>query len=168
MVFRVWYYLYSSTLMNGFLHKQTLGSDRRDCFRAFVSFALCEIDYSFLLLFSFLCKLCCAAQGVGNVGHDIVRLFEHPFIAPRYGETWMDCFDALREHGVGVITGIKLVSFWGQTLQNDGITDVRVYWTPDLSEQSAQSHQMLLVGRHKTYLQHDSQSDRSAPRAASV
>jgi len=63
---------------------------------------------------------------VGDVGHNIVGLLDHPLVAPRDSKTGMDVFNALWEHGVGVIAGVKLVSFWGQTLQNDGITDVGV------------------------------------------
>ena len=39
----------------------------------------------------------------------------------------MDGFDALWEHSIGVISSIKLVLFWGQTLQNYAIMDMRVY-----------------------------------------
>ena len=38
--------------------------------------------------------------------------------------------------------------------------------TPALSEQSAQSHQMLLADQHKTYLQHGSRSDQPELHAA--
>ena len=58
---------------------------------------------------------------MSDVGNNIVRLLNHPLVTPRDGESRMDGFDAFREHGVGVIAGIKLVSFWGQTLQNDGM-----------------------------------------------
>ena len=61
------------------------------------------------------CKLCGTAPGVGDVGYDIVGLLDHPLITPGDSKARMDGFDALREHGVGVIAGIKLVSFWGQT-----------------------------------------------------
>lgn len=77
----------------------------------------------FLLSNRYFSKLCCAAPGVGDVSHNIVGLLEHPFVTSRDGEARVDNFDAFREHGVGVITGIKFVPFRGQTLQNDGITD---------------------------------------------
>ena len=64
---------------------------------------------------------------MGDVGHNIVGLFNHPLVAPRDGEAGMDGFDALREHGVRVIAGIKFVSFWRKMLQNDSIADVGVY-----------------------------------------
>ena len=86
-----------------------------------------KIDNLFLFSLSYFSKLSGAAPRVGDVGHDIVGLLEHPVVAPRDSKTWMDGFDTLRKHGVGVIAGIKLVSFWGQTLQNDGITDMGVY-----------------------------------------
>jgi len=88
---------------------------------------LCQVDYLFLLAFSLFCKLCSAAPGMGDIGHDIVGLLEHPLVTPWDCEAKVDGFDALREHGVGVVAGIKLVSLWGQTLQNDGITDMGVY-----------------------------------------
>ena len=58
---------------------------------------------------------------MSNVGHDIVGVLGHPLVTPRDSEVGMDGFDTLRKHGVGVIEGIKPVSFGGQTLQNDGI-----------------------------------------------
>lgn len=45
-------------------------------------FTLCEIDHCFLLLFGLLCEQCCAAPGVGDIGHNIVRLLNHPLITP--------------------------------------------------------------------------------------
>ena len=39
----------------------------------------------------------------------------------------MNCFGAVRKHGIGVIAGIKLVSFGWHTLQNDGVMNVREY-----------------------------------------
>ena len=91
------------------------------------SHLLCQADYLLFLVRCFLGELRCAAPGVSYVGYNIVGLFKHPLVTPRDGEARMDGFDAFRKHGVGVITGVKLVSFWGQTLQNDGIADVGVY-----------------------------------------
>ena len=40
-----------------------------------------KVNHIFLPLCN-LCKLSCTTPGVGDVGHDIVGLFNHPFIAP--------------------------------------------------------------------------------------
>ena len=34
-----------------------------------------------LLLFGYLCELCCTASGMGDIGYDIVGLLEHLFVA---------------------------------------------------------------------------------------
>ena len=62
---------------------------------------------------------------MSDLGEDIVGLLDHPLIAPRDCEAWVDGFDAFREHGIGVIADIKFVSIWRQTLQIDGVIDVR-------------------------------------------
>lgn len=41
-----------------------------------------EIKHCFLLMFCILRKLRCTAPRVGNVGHNIVGLLEHPLVAP--------------------------------------------------------------------------------------
>ena len=72
-----------------------------------------KLNYDFLALFSYFCELCSAAPGVGDIGHDIVGLLDHPLIAPRDSEAGMDSFDTFRKHGIGVVAGIKHVPFWG-------------------------------------------------------
>lgn len=47
---------------------------------------LYQVNYRFLFPFCHLGKLSCAAPGVGDVGHDIVRLLDHPFVSPRDSE----------------------------------------------------------------------------------
>ena len=56
----------------------------------FVPFFICfkillnikKIHYMFLLLNRYFNKLRCAAPRVGDVGHDIVGLLDHPVVAP--------------------------------------------------------------------------------------
>lgn len=60
------------------------------------------------------------------MSNGITRLFEHPLIAPRDCEAGMNSLNALWKHSVRVIAGIKLVAFWGHTLQYNGVIDVGV------------------------------------------
>ena len=93
---------------------------------AVLDIILYQVNYRFLFPFCHLGKLSCAAPGVGDVGHDIVRLLDHPFVSPRDSEARVDSFDALWKHSVGVIACIKLITLWGHTLQNDSVIDVGV------------------------------------------
>ena len=43
---------------------------------------LAKGHYDSFLFFCQLCKPCCATPGVGDVGHNKVRLLEHPLVAP--------------------------------------------------------------------------------------
>ena len=40
---------------------------------------------------------------MGDVGDDVIGLFEHPVVTPGDGVVWMDGLDPFREHGVGVV-----------------------------------------------------------------
>lgn len=57
---------------------------------------VCEIDHSFILTFGFLCKLRCAAPGVGDVCHNEIRLPQHPAVAPRNRKARVHRLNALR------------------------------------------------------------------------
>ena len=49
-----------------------------------------KIYYTFSLSFAFCTILCGAAPGVGDVGDDIVGLFQHPVVTPRDGVVRVD------------------------------------------------------------------------------
>lgn len=62
----------------------------------------------------------------GEVGDDVVRLFQHPVVTPRNGVVWMDGLYPFREHFVGMVfVPILLI---GHTCQHDGVIDVRVFF----------------------------------------
>ena len=56
---------------------------------------------------------------MGDVGDDVVGLFEHPVVAPGDGVVWVDGLDPLREHGIGVI--VILCLFPGHICQVSGV-----------------------------------------------
>ena len=65
---------------------------------------------SLLLALGFFGVLICAAPGVGDVGSNIVGLLKHPVVAPGDGVMWVDGFDSLREHSVGVVVVFRLLA----------------------------------------------------------
>ena len=69
-----------------------------------------SINYSLFLQLRLLRIPRCAAPGVGNVGDDIVRLFEHPVVTPGNGVVRVDGLDPLREHGVGVVIEFRFLA----------------------------------------------------------
>ena len=83
-----------------------------------------KVDHIFLPLCT-LCKLSCAAPGVGYIGDDIVGFFEHPLVTPRDSKARMYGFNTLREHGVRVV--IILGLFSGHVDQHYGVIDLRVF-----------------------------------------
>ena len=115
------------------LNSEADGTDVKDFFRYLLSTEFKDkyqdkaVVNMLLLMFCHIRKLCSTAPGVGDIGDDIIGLLDHPLVTPRDSKARVYGFDALWEHSIGVIAGIKLISFWGQTLRNDGITDMGVY-----------------------------------------
>ena len=75
--------------------------------------------------FSLFDALCRAAPGVGDVGDDIIGLFEHPVVAPGDGIMRVDGLDSFREHRVGVVVIFCL--FTGHIGQHNCAVDLRVF-----------------------------------------
>ena len=40
---------------------------------------------------------------MGDVGDHVVGLFEHPVVTPGNGVMWVDGFNTLREHRIGIV-----------------------------------------------------------------
>ena len=62
--------------------------------------------------------LMCSAPGMGDVGDDVVGLFEHPVVAPGDGIVWVDRFDSFWQHCVGVVVVLGLLA--GHIGQSNG------------------------------------------------
>ena len=63
--------------------------------------------------------------GMGNIGDDVVGLFEHPVVAPGDGIMWVDRLDPLREHRVGVVVVLGLLA--GHIGQHNCVVDLRIF-----------------------------------------
>ena len=63
------------------------------------SFLFGEIEDCFLLLFGKACELRCAAPIMRDIGHNEMRLFQHPFVAVGNGETFRGGFNAIGQKG---------------------------------------------------------------------
>ena len=106
--------------------------------------------------------LICAAVGVSDVGDDVVRLFEHPVVAPGNGVVWVDRLDSLREHRVGVVIVFCLLT--GHIGQHDGVVDLRVFSLARCEHR----HQIGLDDPHRTYPHRGWLSDPQAHLLTSV
>ena len=67
---------------------------------------------------------------MGDAGDHIVRLLDHPLVAPGDSEAGMDSFDALQEQSIGVVVGVFLS---GHTLKHNGISDVYCFENEEAS-----------------------------------
>ena len=54
----------------------------------------CEVNYLLVLPLGTFSKLRCPSPRMGDVCHDIIRPFQHPFVAPGDREARVDSFDA--------------------------------------------------------------------------
>ena len=57
-----------------------------------------QINDRFSIISRFYNKPVGTTPSVGDVGDDVVGLFEHPVVAPGDGIVWVDRLDSLREH----------------------------------------------------------------------
>ena len=60
---------------------------------------------------------------MSDIGNDIVGLLKHPVVAPGDGVVWVDGFNPLREHGIGVIVILCLPA--GHIRQYNRVVDLR-------------------------------------------
>ena len=86
---------------------------------------LCQIEDGLPLPLCLFRKLSCAAPTMGDVGHHIIGLAQHPLVAPGYGESWRHSFQTFRKNGVGEIPD-RLVPWPWQSFQHHGVRDVGV------------------------------------------
>lgn len=131
-----------------------------DKYRSFLAYDIYTARFmpSFLPLGHFH-KLRCTVSGVSDVGHNVVGLLEHPFIAPGDKKAWVDGFDFLQKHGARIIMGYQTRLVSGVCVpkpRHNGCGGISIS-VP--SKPSAQSHRILLAGQRKTYQLRVSRSD---------
>ena len=63
---------------------------------------------------------------MGDIGNDIVGLFEHPSVAPRDGVVWVDRLDTLREHRIGVVVVFCFLA--GHVGQDHSVVDLWIFF----------------------------------------
>ena len=68
----------------------------------------------------------CTAPGMGDIGDDIVGLFDHPIVMPGDSIVWVDKIKPFREYSVGVVIILSLLA--RHISQYNGIVDLRILY----------------------------------------